>query len=450
MASLLSELSEGRGGIVGASGPHGDNAGRIRELAPACELVCKDVGDRPAKVCQASVMVGSKRVPLKGAAAYWPNKEVSFWMWFEPCNWETPPSDDSPHGTGGVIAHFGRVNTDLLQLYNAASQYFKDNTSPDEDSEQGKLMDYFVLPPQAHCERLGFVTNMSLDPAINWDDEWSRFSGWFKPGGDTGGTPPAHVGEALWPRPLTPSYNPSIRTMPQGFNYDDNSIVPPGFNNPFRGAELWSWAPSILCRAGDVILHNPGEGVSMQMGTFVYEVIELGHTTVTVLHDVIPDNLWFELVSGQYDWRFFNAVIQRRRNWRRWTGDNGHRFYSIDVSYHPMYWDMRNPYAGLPTGLRWRNGYTNAPRDPGLIDLICQRAVELGIPKRTLFDVSLQVGVHAMRMHNDTIEAMREREYNVIKLSGMDKQLGKRVWAYTEVLVKIRQPMPLPDVWEEQ
>lgn len=424
--------------FVSSVGQNGPDAPAIEELKrwPPCEITFKGSAPQPFRCCPDSVLALTqplpqffyeRRRPLKSFARdYEANRKWTVWFYLH-------PQDD-----GGGAHEAGQLfNTENLTMYQEARAFYRQNLIYDDKLDS--LNPNFVVPPQAHCERLAFFSNFGLRPDEDWNMSHPEiFSGWFGPGGAQRNVPPVGVNKAVWPRVGAPAHNPWLRQLAQGYTYDDPAVpqTGPGASNPFRAAETqFCWCPSILGRAGDAPLNFVvPPTTTLAWGEGERKESYVGRRWVA---DDWSDE--FRLEPGGYDWRFLNSVITRQHWSYLPTTPRSRTFYK---RHYLMYWDLSTHY-GIPSGLAGESGDIYSTETlPWLMRFYANRA---GVPRRTLFDATIQAGVFACRMADTTIEHLRNVGYKPIILSDMDKNPGKRVWAYTQVKMQIRQAMPYPD-----
>lgn len=474
----------GSRGVIPGSG------NRVVSVPPACQIVNSSstdtapfgsAGDKPWFYCAASEYnkLYKKRKLLPGLAAYQPNRVVSFMLDVEPDAAGTirvGRTFDYPH----PVIHPPYI----YQIAKAEMDRRRDD--PDFEWDEDQVEPFFVKPPQAHCERLGFFSNVNRH---NMDYLTRNVKNWAKPGGGQANNPPIDRGNFLWSRILGSNLcmslirNPShgrISVIPQDFQ---ESILeqrgPPFFEgewnfstpfpntpgqNPFSGCEYFAgWSPSLLNRVGDIIPSSPGESVLGVVDRDDYYVkIALGKWEFS--HTVVIEDHSDDWKEGSYDWRFLNAVI-RRTYWTWGPTERIHHFRHPRLNKKnpagAMYWDFREDNAEYPpTPLS-----IGEPPNPdqqfygevfldSFPDNIISVAETCGLARDCFFDLKIQAAVYAMRASGDMADWLANYGMNVIELSRTndphdptqyrDDVPRVRIWCRTVLLCTAKQVMPIP------
>lgn len=478
-----------RNGVIPGSG------NRVVSVPPACQIVNSSLtdtapfgstGDKPWFYCAASEYneMYEKRKLLPGLAAYQPNRVVSFMLDVQP-----DALGPKPIRVDRTFEHPHPVNHHPYIYYFAKAEMDRRRDDPAFEWDESQVEPFFVKPPQAHCERLGFFSNVNRHD-MNYLTR--NVKNWAKPGGGQANTPPIDKENFLWSRILgsnlcmsliRPSSHGEISVIPQDFQ---ESILeqrgPPFFEgewnfstpfpntpgrNPFSGCEYFAgWSPSLLNRDGDIIPSSPGESVLGVVDRDDYYVRNAQGRWVFSHTVVIKDHSddWEE---GSYDWRFLNAVI-RRTYWTWGFTQRIHHFrHPKPNKKHPagaMYWDLSgdedNPAEYPPVPLSIGGPPTPDQRFYSKVFLdswpenIISVAENCGLPRECFFDLKIQAAVYAMRASGDMADWLASSGMNVIELSRTndprdmlnyrDDVPRVRIWCRTVLLCTAKQVMPIP------
>jgi len=418
--------------------------GKVAGATLPCAIVRKNAKSLPFQYCNASWWSedAGQREYLTGVAEYSPHKEAEFSFWVEPFR----DSENGLPGSGDVRIRDGvlRDQADPYSLLWRRARLAREtlwNTGDYKELQKGWAI--MVPKPQAHCERLAFWSNLS--PRID-----AAKTPWFGPGlpGDSGNSssPPLSASKTMWRRAASFNFNPSLvkgsgddagSKVNQGFAMNDSGVPKPDFDDSYRAAATWAWAPSRLRREGDTLSTYEIGGTQQASGrTYRWELggDKVGH---------LVDSWTVKLERGKYDWRFFNSLI-RRRKWSRGIGYA--RQFTED--HFPLWWDL-NRNCGTPHGLS---------NEDALATVILKYAYHLDDPEgpyiptypsqkmemHTYFDVKIQACVFSVRLGSAIVKAIAGEGWNLLKLA--DSSNGTHVgryWEHTQYYVSIRRAMPV-------
>ena len=407
-------------------------ASNIGDVGPA-QIIRDSIGDNPFRFCQASMIFQGdsefRRAWVKALAAYTPNRHMTFTLTVEP--------DNAPGGY--------RFNTgSATRIYQRGVEIGSGEGYQDPPNQH--LFKKFARTPQAHCESLGFFSNVS--------DEWDVYkTGWFRP--IVTSTPPLPADAALINGPVAPNYNPALvkkgdvgaysGISQNGVPLDDaDSPSHPGFLDAFRGAESWSVAQTSIGRIGHSLVDiNIG-------GTFV----DMDYNRIYTMsngHKVWADGEGSPagstaLIPGAWDWRFFYAMV----NHVHYTyGANPAEDRIRHERWKMMYWDIASENSDMPSGPSFSDSvifiHDGTSYSKTLSEWILAKAYSLGIPMGTLMEMRVQAGVYAFRAGPDTVAQLEDEEWEVKRLTS-NTAGSIRVWERTSYIVSIRQAMPL--IWD--
>lgn len=390
------------------------------------------------RFCQASMVKDGVRTLVPGCAVFTPGREVE---------------DFEMHAQPGYTTELG----DFIN-------YGDDALSPEAADIVAHIRSHIGTegPVVAHCERLAFVSNVNRDQNI---------TGWAKPGGEQGGTPPGKSHDCSFVnRPGSKAICPGLTRKVDSLNGRDYYLacgnVPLGQADSFPletgqdtnivigqptmdldgysrdhiiDAEMWgAEALSRLGRDGD---HLPSLGGAMTylgykrrrerypyMGGWAYGPWEYVDTENNDKRSVVE-------AAGDWDYRYLCCIGTREDKW-----DEGRYSYE-EIKYLKVYWDIERSFPA-PTG-------TGGNIYKFLDDQIVTRADRLAadglLYEKACYDARIMACVYSLKINSEDMGAL---DYDPIILWQADDisiYPHVYVWVCTNFYVRLRQECPFPN-----